>query len=330
MATIRFQLLGNNDGTPSLDTLSGSGLAFFGATGGSSVQIGQYQQTTYVSNGDGSEYTDASSNVAYKADTYPSGQCTLDTVAGSAYEMGLSGVRSMYGSLGIEFGHTSEVNVQNCQLRIYDRANVNYPASGVNTKVAEVINHNGSTWDAQGADNGLCSAAQGSGDCLWWGEPWPAEYVTGGKNYYTNSVGAVFTNGLDSDSVVNGDARLASVGLAGSYDTVGGTGIIVPLVDNPGSGQKQLMNSEVVSGSGMVWPKWTQYITDTTDQTEVFGFSFGDGSSTTKVGGIAPIDKTFGGTGIDTHHTWSVAVSATPLSTGSKESYGLYVSCEYY
>ncbi len=330
MATIRFQLLGNNDGTPSLDTLSGSGLAFFGATGGSSVQIGQYQETTYVSNGDGSVYTDASSNVAFKDNTYPSGQCTLDTVAGAPYDMGLSGVRSMYGSLGVEFGHSSEVNVQNCQLRIYDRANVNYPASGVNTKVAEIINHNGSTWDAQGADNGLCSAAQGSGDCLWWGEPWPAEYVTGGKNYYTNSVGAVFTNGTDADSVVNGDARLATVALAGSYDTVGGTGIIVPLVDNPGSGQKQLMNSEVVSGSGMVWPKWTQYITDTTDQTEVFGFSFGDGSDTTKVGGIAPIDKTFGGTGIDTHHTWSVALSATPLSTGSKESYGLYVSCEYY
>lgn len=330
MAGIRFQLLGNNDGTSSLDTLSGSGLAFFGATGGSSVQVGQYQETTYVSNADGSTYTDATSNVRYVANEFPSGACTLDAVPGNSYEMGLSGVRSMYGSLGIEFGHTSEVNVQNCQLRVYDRANVNYPASGVNTKVAEIVNHNGSTWDSQGADNGLCSAAHGSGDLWWWGEAWPAEYVTGGKNYYTNSVGTVFKNGTDSDPVVNGDSRLSDVGVAGSYDTVGGTGIIVPLVDSPGSGQKQLMNSEVVSGSGMVWPKWTQYITDTTDQTEVFGFSFGDGSDTTKVGGIAPIDKTFGGTGIDTHHTWSVAISATPLSTGSKESYGLYVSCEYY
>lgn len=330
MAGIRFQLLGNNDGTPSLDTLSGSGLAFFGATGGSSVQIGQYQETTYVSNADGSTYTDAGSNVKYRTSSFPSGACTLDAVPGNSYEMGVTGVRSMYGTLGIEFGHTSEVNIQNCQLRIYDRANINYPASGVNTKVAEIVNHNGSTWNSQGADNGLCSAAQGSGDLWWWGEAWPAEYVTGGKNYYTNSVGTVFRNGTDGDSVVNGDSRLSDVGVAGSYDTVGGTGIIVPLMDSPGSGQKQLMNSEVVSGSGMVWPKWTQYITDTTDQTEVFGFSFGDGSDTTKVGGIAPIDKTFGGTGIDTHHTWSVAISATPLSTGSKESYGLYVSCEYY
>lgn len=328
MATIRFQLLGNNDGTPSLDTLSGSGLAFFGATGGSSVQIGQYQETTYVSNGDASEYTDASSNVKFVGTEFPSGSCVLDAVPGNSYEMGLSGVRSMYGSLGIEFGHTSEVNVQNCQLRVYDRSNISYPASGVNTKVAEIVNHNGSTWDSQGADNGLCSAAVGSGDLYWWGEPWPSEHVS--KNYYTNSVGAVFRNGLDTDSVVNGDARLAAVGVAGSYDTVGGTGIIVPLLDSPGSGQKQLMASEVVSGSGMVWPKWTQYLTDGTNQSNVVGQNFGDGSDTTKVGGIAPIDRTFGGTGIDTHHTWSVAISATPLSTGSKESYGLYVSCEYY
>ena len=125
--------------------------------------------------------------------------------------------------------------------------------------------------------------------------PWPAEYITGGKNYYTNSVGAVFVNGTDADARTNGDSRLDTAAVAGSYDTVGGTGIIVPLLDSPGSGQKQLQNSEVVSGSGMVWPKWTQYITDSTDQTEVFGFSFGDGSDTVKVGGIAPIDRTFGG-----------------------------------
>lgn len=330
MASIRFQLLGNANGTPSVDNLSGSGIAFFGATAGSSVQIGNYQDTTYVSNGDGTAYTDASSNIKFqKTSQYPSGRCTLEATAGSPYETGLTGVRTMYGSLGIEFGHTSAVNVQNCQLRIYDRGNVNYPASGVVTKVAEIVNHNGGTWNNQGADNGLNSAAQGSGDLWWWGEPWPTEYITSSKNYYTNSVGTVFTNGLQGSNV-NGDARLAAAAIPGSYDTVGGTGIIVPLLDSPGSGQKQLQNSEVVSGSGMVWPKWTQYITDSTDQTEVFGFSFGDGSNTTKVGGVANIDKTFGGTGVDTHHTWSIALSASPLSSGSKEQYGLYVSLEYF
>jgi hypothetical protein len=324
MAVIRFQLLGNIDGTPSVETLSGSGLAFFGATAGSSVQIGSYQDTTYISNGDGSVTKDASSNVKYR-DAYPSGQVTLDTVAGSPLDTGLSGVRSMYGSLGIEFGHPSQVNVQNVQLRVYDRSNVNYPASGVNTKVAELINHNGATYSTQGADDGGNSAAVGSGDFWWWGEPWPSTLCD--KNYYVNSVGVTFNNG-DSDAArTNGDARLASAAVAGSYDTVGGTGIIVPLSDSPGSGQKYLAAGEAVSGTGCVWPKWTQYIK--TASQSVTGYTFGDGSDTVKAGGIAPIDRTFGGTGVDTHHTWSVALSATPLSSGSKEQYGLYVSLEY-
>lgn len=330
MPEIQFQLLGNANGTPSVRTLSGSGIAFFGATQGSSVQIGSYQDTSYVANGDASVISDSTTNLKYTTGAYPSGKLTLEASPGSPYENGITGVRTMYGTVGIEFGHTSEVNIQNCQLRIYDRANVNYPASGVNTKVCELVNHNGSTFDAQGSDDGLGSAAQGSGDLWWWGEAWPSEYITGGKNYYTNSVGTVFRNGTDGDTVVNGDARLATAAVAGSYDTVGGTGIIVPLLDSPGSGQKQLQATETVSGTGMVWPKWTQYIPDATDQTEVFGFSFGDGSDTTKVAGVANIDKTFGGTGVDTHHTWSVGLSASPLSTGAKEAYGLYVSLEYF
>jgi hypothetical protein len=331
MAEIRFQILGNSNGRPgtNLDDLSGSGLAFFGSTAGSSVQIGNYQDTTYVSNGNATQFTDASSNIKFqKVSQYPSGRCVLEAVAGSAYETGLTGVRTMYGSLGIEFGHTSAVNVQNCQLRIYDRSNTSDPASGVVTKVAELVNHNGGTWDNQGADNGLSSAAQGSGDLWWWGEPWPSALTS--QNYYTNSVGNIFRNGTDTDTVVNGDIRLRTLDVAGSYDTVGGTGVVVPLLDSPGSGQKQLQNSEVVSGSGMVWPKWTQYVPNGTNQNNIFGFSFGDGSSTTKTAGIAPIDRTFGGTGVDTHHTWSVALSASPLSSGSKEKYGLYVSLEYF
>ena len=298
MAQIRFQLLGNADGSPSRASLGGSGLAFYGATGGSSVTIGEYQGTTYVANGDGSTFTDATSNVKFETTaTWPSGKCNLDAGPGSPSDTGLTGVRTMYGTVGIEFNHSSNVTVKNCQLRIYDRNNINYPASGVNTKVAEIVNWDGGDYNSQGADDGANSAAQGSGDLWWWGEPWPAEYCT--KNYYTNSLGVVFYNGLDSASRTNGDSRLDTAGVAGSYDTVGGTGIIVPLLDSPGSGQKGLRNSEVISGTGMVWPKWTQYITNTSDQTEVFGFNFGDGSDTTKVAGLANIDQTYGGTGVD-------------------------------
>lgn len=322
MAQIRFQLLKQANGSPALPTLSGSGLAFYGTTAGSSVQIGAYQDITRVATADGSTYKDETNNIKFRS-AYPSGQTTIAGSYGTAQEIGLSGIKTFQSTLGIEFGHTSAVKVQNCQLRVYDRSNVDYPASGVNTKVAEIINHNGSTWNNQGT-TGTTSDAVGSGDCFWWGEAWPSALASQG--YFTNSSSVVFYNGLDTDARTNGDSRLATAGVAGSYDTVGGTGIIVPLSDSPGSGQKQLMASEVVSATGMVWPKWTQYVSNSTYQNTLFGsasYEFGDGSS-------ALNDfKTFGGTGIDTHHTWAVALSASPLSIGSKEDFGLYVSLEY-
>ena len=328
MAEIRFQLLKNANGTAALDTLSGSGLAFYGATAGSSVQIGAYQGVTRVANSTGSSYADETNNVKYVGTERPSGQAIIAGSFGTAATIGISGIKSHQGTLGIEFGHSTAVNVQNVQLRIYDRNNINYPASGVNTKVAEIINFNGSTFNSQGS-TGSTSDAVGSGDAFWWGEPWPYTLVAG-TNFYTNSSAVTFYNGENpaggmGDTVVNGDSRLATAAVAGSYETVGGTGIIVPLVDSPGSGGKQLQNNQAISGSGMIWPKWTQYLNTTGSQTSYF-----NGSSAHDFGnGAAAKQNNYGGTGVDTHHTWSVALSASPLSTGSKEAYGLYVALEY-
>lgn len=325
MAIIDFQLLGNNNAVPSLETLSGSGIGFFGATAGSSVQIGEYQDRTNVVESDGSVIKDSSINIKYFTDSFPSGRCIVDST-GPPYTTGLSGVPSFESSMAIRFGHTSAVQVQNCQLRIYDRDSINAPASGVVTKVAEIVNFNDGAWNSQGSA-GQGNGMVGSGDAFWWGEPWPAELVS--KNYYTNSLGVTFYNGTDTDVIVNGDERLNTV--PGDYETVGGSGLVVPLLDSPGSGQQGLRASEVVSGTGMVWPKWTQYMTDSADQLTWHSSSmqFGDGSDTIKSGGVAPIDKTYGGTGVYTHHTWAIALSASPLSLGAKEQYGLYVSLEY-
>jgi len=322
MAELIFQLLHNADGTAAVDNLGGSGLAFYGSSAGSSVQIGEYQSSTYIASADGSEYKDETNNIKYVADVYPSGRTNIGGQFGTATDIGLSGVKSFQGTLGVQFGHTTAVKIQNAQLRIYDRSNINYPASGVNTKVAEIINHDGSAYNTQGT-LGNTSNAVGSGDSLWWGEPWPAELVT--KNYFTNSNGVVFYNGLDSATNTNGDAKLAAAAIAGSYDTVGGTGIIVPLADSPGSGQKQLQGSDAAGATGQIWPKWTQYV-KSSEQTNTFGASnnFGDGTAS-----AANLGKTYGGTGIDTHHTWSIALSASPLDIGAKTDYGLYVSVEY-
>ena len=78
----------------------------------------------------------------------------------------------------------------------------------------------------------------------------------------------------------------------------------------------------MAGSEGQIWPKWTQYITN---QATMLGAinNFGDGST------VGNRPKTYGGTGVDTHHTWAVALSASPLSIGSKEQYGLYISLEY-
>lgn len=321
MAVIKFQVLGQNDGQASIDTLSGSGLGFFGLSAGSSVQIGAYQDTTYVSNGDGSVTKSATNNNKYVADTFPSGMSAITAIGGTYGPVGLSGVKSFESTLGIEFGHSTAVKTQNVQLRIYDRSNINYPASGVNTKVAEVVNFGGGTYNSQGS-LGVGSSVVGSGDAFWWGEAWPSELVTNNLNYFTNSLGTKFYNATSDDSVVNGDVRLGNV--SEDDNTVGGSGLVVPLLDSPGSGQRGL--DEVTGATGMIWPKWTQYITETAQQQVWAGaatHNFGNGSTA----GNLLLNQ--GGTGYHTHHTWAVALSASPLNIGSKEQYGLYVSLEY-
>lgn len=323
MAIIDFQvLLSNTGGANGVETLSGSGLGFFGATAGSSVQIGSFQDTTFVSNGDGSSTTENCNNIKYVANTFPSGQATVNAQGGGSYSVGLSGIKSAASTLGIRFGHSTAVKTQNVQLRIYDRGNINNPASGVNTKVAEIVNFNGSTYNSQGT-TGSSSSAVGSGDAFWWGEPWPDELC--GQNYWKNSLGTKFYNGLLSESVVNGDSRLNNGVATGDDETVGGSGVIVPLLDSPGSGQRGL--AEVTGSTGMIWPKWTQLINSTGRQTTYHSSAVSFGTEAADGGGKE--NYTQGGTGYHTHHTWAVALSASPLNIGSKEQYGLYVSLEY-
>jgi len=326
MATIDFQIKYQANMQANEPSLHGSGVAFFGPTQGSSVQISSYQDSTYISNGDASTVKGQANNTKFVDGVYPSGMCTNNST-GTAYTVGLSGVKSMECSVGVQFSHTSAVKTQNCQFRVYDRANINYPASGVNTKAAEIVNFNGSAYNLQGSQ-GVASDVVGSGDVFWWGEEWPSEMCLT-QNYYQNSLGTQFYNGLDTDSVVNGDERLSDAAVTDNDLTVGGSGIVVPLLDSPGSGQMGLAEvTDNTTGAGvtpgMMWPKWTQYV-DSTKQTALMGAAnnFGNGHAAANIG------NTYGGTGLHTHHTWCVALSASPLSLGSKEQYGIYVSLEY-
>lgn len=175
-------------GTYNTNNLGGSGLGFYGASFGSSVQIGAYQDKTFITNTDGTLNGGNAYNVKYTAAA--SGK--PDSITSG---IPLSKLNGHHRTVDINFDHDSAVNVQNVQCRIYDRVAINNPASGVNTKVAELVNFNGlsySSWlstpgDANVASDAVGDNPYGSGDHVWWGEAWPSNQVT--QYYWENSSG---------------------------------------------------------------------------------------------------------------------------------------------
>ena len=139
MAEITFHAnqngMASSDDATLIEHAGGSGLGFFGGGFGISVPVGQYQDTSYVTNGDGTasgvrvnNTKWASSNVIPNSGVSANGGATI----------GLSGMPNYYAPLRISFSHSEAVKVQNCKLRIFDRSNINNHASGVTTKVYEV------------------------------------------------------------------------------------------------------------------------------------------------------------------------------------------------
>jgi len=147
--------------------LGGSGLAFFGGAGfGSSVEVGKYQGATFVSDGGGTARGAQAQNVQY----LNAGSGVLGAAASG---IGLRAIPNYQATLNIRFTHSAAVKTQNCELRIYDRYNINKPASGVTTKVAEIIHprvtqtttgSGDSTWITPGGSGVVVNFAPSAGD----------------------------------------------------------------------------------------------------------------------------------------------------------------------
>ena len=113
--------------------LNASGLGFFGASFGTSVQVGEYQDTSFISASDGSapagpqatncKYVDASG-----VDINGSG------------EIAASAIPVTSGTMNIRFTFDSAVKTQNCELRIFDRSSITNGATGVTTQVLQLCN----------------------------------------------------------------------------------------------------------------------------------------------------------------------------------------------
>lgn len=145
-----------------IQALSGSGLGFYGSTFSASVNVGEYQDTTYITNGAGTSQGPQVNNIKYMN--------TQSGVVNSASSgIGLININNYLASLNIRFTHSSPVQIQNAKVRIYDRSNINNPASGVTTKIAEIINTSTTQLFAGSGDNTwttITSLNGGSGTLL--------------------------------------------------------------------------------------------------------------------------------------------------------------------
>lgn len=129
MAVINFYAGGYNF---PINNLSGSGLGFFGAGGfGASVSVGSWQDTTFITNGNGTAQGPQVNNVKWIHSA--SGQLPGST------NVALSNIPNYQGTLNIRFTHTTPVRTQNAQFRIYDRSDITAAASGVTTAVCPLI-----------------------------------------------------------------------------------------------------------------------------------------------------------------------------------------------
>ena len=107
-------------------------MGFFGSTFSDSVPVGEYQNTTYVTNGNGTTQGPQTNNVKW-----------LNAASGilnsASSGVSLLSIPNYLSTLIIEFSHTSAVRLQNTKLYIYDRSSINNNPSGVVCKAAEII-----------------------------------------------------------------------------------------------------------------------------------------------------------------------------------------------
>jgi len=144
MAEIKFIANTNVGDSDIITHTEGSGLGFYGTGYGVSVPVASRQDSTWLTNGDGTENTNMKQLHNTKLDSLTEiGSSTTDPVvtgkvkADTVEKVDLTKLPNYLCPLNIRFEHTEDVMVQNCKLRIFDRNNIENHATGVVTYVYE-------------------------------------------------------------------------------------------------------------------------------------------------------------------------------------------------
>lgn len=137
-----------------IDNLSGSGLGFFGGGFGDSIEVGSYNDSTFITDSNGTIQGPQVDNIKYQ-------NSQSGIVNGASSGIPLTSIPNYLATLNARFTHSSAVKTQNCKLRIYDRASINNDPSGVTVKVAE-LSHPGLTQLDEGSGNAVWQTPTGS------------------------------------------------------------------------------------------------------------------------------------------------------------------------
>ena len=121
----------------SINAVSGSGLGFYGNGFGTSVQVNNFQERTFVTNSSGVSQGPEARNVKYIA---AASAILGQETPGSSTPINVTGIPNYLSTLNIRFTHpTTQVRTQNAKMIIYDRSSIANKASGVSTYAYEVI-----------------------------------------------------------------------------------------------------------------------------------------------------------------------------------------------
>jgi len=136
MAEIKFYAnVKADDSNTLIQHTLGSGLGFYGSSHGISVPVGSQQRTTYVTDSTGTSEGIQLHNTSM--DTSGTASVTGTVSVDGGTPITLDKLPNYLCPLNIRFEHPTPVRVQNCKLRIFDRNNIDNPASGVVTWVYE-------------------------------------------------------------------------------------------------------------------------------------------------------------------------------------------------
>lgn len=189
MAQISF--ISTTGGGIGINNLSGSGLGFFAGGFGFSVGVAAYQDTTWITDGNGVSAGPQINNIKYL-------NIGSGIINSASSGVPLKAIPNNLSTLNIRFTHTSAVKVQNSVLRIYDRTSIDAPASGVTTKVAQIIHPD------------IVQNNNGSGDSVWVGSsinPLTGTATVGGSGIICNFVASPGTSGQSPNGASTIDAQ---------------------------------------------------------------------------------------------------------------------------